>query len=60
MILDARSYLAAVDRLYAAALDPAEWGGFLGVAATMFKADNAYVSQIEHQRRAMKWRPGPP
>jgi DNA-binding CsgD family transcriptional regulator len=55
MILDARSYLAAVDRLYAAALDPAEWDGFLGVAATMFKADNAYVSQIEHQSRTMNY-----
>jgi DNA-binding CsgD family transcriptional regulator len=55
MILDARSYLAAVDRLYAAALDPAEWDGFLGVAATMFQADNAYVSQIEHQRRSLNY-----
>jgi DNA-binding CsgD family transcriptional regulator len=55
MILDARSYLAAVDRLYAAALDPAEWDGFLGVTAAMFRADNAYVSQIEHQRRSMNY-----
>jgi DNA-binding CsgD family transcriptional regulator len=55
MITDTRSLLAAVDRLYAAALDPAEWDRFLAVAASMFKADNAYVSQIEHRPRTMSY-----
>lgn len=55
MITDTRSLLAAVDRLYAAALDPEEWRRFLEIAATMFKADNAYVSQVEHQRRALNY-----
>ena len=38
-------FLAAIDRLYAAALDPLEWRSFLAGAAAMFGADNGYVCQ---------------
>ena len=48
-------FLAAVDRLYAAALDPGAWRDFLAAAATIFHADNAYVSQMEHGRSALDY-----
>ena len=42
-----RSLLALIDRLYAAALDPAAWDDFLVSAAALFGADHAFVSQID-------------
>jgi DNA-binding CsgD family transcriptional regulator len=46
-------FLTAVDRLYAAALNPAEWQAFLAAAAALFDADNAYISQVEDDRRVL-------
>jgi DNA-binding CsgD family transcriptional regulator len=40
--------LTAVDLVYAAALDASRWKPFLGAAAALVKADNAYVSEIAH------------
>jgi DNA-binding CsgD family transcriptional regulator len=40
--------LTAVDLVYAAALDASQWKPFLGAAAALVKADNAYVSEIAH------------
>jgi DNA-binding CsgD family transcriptional regulator len=48
-------FLDAVDRLYAAALDSAEWRDFLSTTAAMFGADNAYVSRIQHDNRALDY-----
>jgi DNA-binding CsgD family transcriptional regulator/PAS domain-containing protein len=50
-----RHFLDAIDHLYAAALDPGEWRNFLTSAASLFHADNAYVSQIEHDRRTLDY-----
>ena len=48
---DYRSLLLTIDRLYAAAVEPAKWTSFLGIAAALFKADNAFVCQAEARRR---------
>jgi DNA-binding CsgD family transcriptional regulator len=40
--------LSAIDGVYAAALDPAQWQPFLTRAAALLGADNAYVSEIHH------------
>ena len=40
--------LSVIDGLYAATLDPAQWQPFLGRAAALLRADNAYVSHIQH------------
>jgi DNA-binding CsgD family transcriptional regulator len=50
-----KPFLQAMDRLYAAALDPGQWRPFLAATAAMFDADNAYVSQIEHNRRTLDY-----
>jgi DNA-binding CsgD family transcriptional regulator len=47
--------LDAIDRLYAAALDPAEWRGFLAAMAAVLGADNAYVSRIRHDHRTLDY-----
>ncbi len=52
---DYRSLLRTIDRLYAAAVAPTEWPSFLSPLASLFDADNAYVSQIEHQRRTLDY-----
>src|SRR5215218_1062785 len=48
---DYRSLLLTIDKLYAAAVDPAKWGHFLGAAAALFNADNTMVCQAEARRR---------
>jgi DNA-binding CsgD family transcriptional regulator len=48
---DYRSLLLTIDKLYAAAVEPAKWGNFLGTAAALFQADNAFVCQAEDRRR---------
>jgi hypothetical protein len=40
--------LTAVDRVYVAALDASQWKPFLGAAAALVKADNAYVGERRH------------
>jgi DNA-binding CsgD family transcriptional regulator len=44
-------FLAAIDQLYAAALEPDGWKAFLASTAAIFNADNAYLSKIEHETR---------
>jgi len=46
--------LAVIDCLYAAALDPAQWKPFLAAAASMFGADNAYVSESAHDNATLE------
>jgi DNA-binding CsgD family transcriptional regulator/PAS domain-containing protein len=46
-------FLAAIEQLYAAALDPGGWQEFLASAATIFNADNAYLSEIEHAKGSL-------
>jgi DNA-binding CsgD family transcriptional regulator len=43
--------MTTIDKLYAAALDPAEWLSFLATAASLLKADNAFISQMKDARR---------
>ena len=50
-----RQILGAIDGLYAAALDPSKWKPFLAASATMLGADNAYVSEIEHDRGTLEY-----
>jgi DNA-binding CsgD family transcriptional regulator len=45
-----RSLLAAVDKLYAAALEPSGWPVFLSAVASMLDADNAFVCRFDHQQ----------
>lgn len=52
---DYRSIMILIDRLYAAALESAKWPCFLSSAASMFEADNAFISQIDHQTRVMDY-----
>jgi DNA-binding CsgD family transcriptional regulator len=47
--------LAAVDLVYAAALDISQWKPFLGAAAALVKADNAYVSEIAHDDGTLEY-----
>jgi DNA-binding CsgD family transcriptional regulator len=44
-----RSLLAAVDKLYAAALERSEWPVFLSAVASMLDADNAFVCRFDNQ-----------
>jgi len=46
--------LAVIDCLYTAALDPAQWKPFLAAAASMFGADNAYVSESAHDSATLE------
>jgi len=42
--------MTTIERLYGAALDPTEWPSFLSMAASLFKADNALISQMKDAR----------
>jgi DNA-binding CsgD family transcriptional regulator len=44
---DYRSLMAAIDKLYAAALEPSEWPEFLSSVASMLDADNAFVCRFD-------------
>ena len=48
---DYRSLMTVIDSLYAAAIEPSRWPRFLSSMTSMFEADNAFVSQIDHQAR---------
>jgi hypothetical protein len=52
---DYRSLMIVIDRLYAAALEPSKWPLFLSSMASMFEADNAFISQLDHQTRIMDY-----
>jgi DNA-binding CsgD family transcriptional regulator len=52
---DHRSLLLTIDKLYAAAVEPAKWEDFLDTAAILFKADNAFVCQAEGRRRVFDY-----
>ncbi len=43
-----RQLLEVIDRLYAASLDHSRWEVFLGSLASMFKAKNAFICEVEH------------
>src|SRR4029453_14537418 len=43
--------LTVIDQLYAAALDPNQWNGFLASLATQFEAQNAFVCEVEYRER---------
>src|SRR5262245_43868974 len=45
--------LSLVDKLYAAALDGAAWGGFLSSAADAVGADHAFVCQLDFHRGSL-------
>jgi len=49
------SLLTSIDRLYAAALDPARWDGFLTSLATQFDAQNAFVCEVEYRQRSLAY-----
>lgn len=50
-----RPLLALIDRLYAAALDPSAWNDFLVLAADVFGADHAFVSQIDRRHGVLDY-----
>jgi DNA-binding CsgD family transcriptional regulator len=52
---DYRSLMTVIDRLYAAALEPSKWPRFLSSMASMFEADNAFISQLDHKTRVMDY-----
>lgn len=43
-----RSFLASIEKLYTAALDPSQWPHFLAEVSRLLRADNAYLSEIRH------------
>jgi len=47
--------LSLVDKLYAAALNGAEWGGFLSSAAAAVGAEHAFVSQLDFHQRSLTY-----
>ena len=47
--------LSLVDKLYAAALNGAEWGDFLSSAADAVGADHAFVCQLDFHRRSLSY-----
>jgi DNA-binding CsgD family transcriptional regulator len=49
------SLLTSIDRLYAAALDPTRWNGFLTSLAAQFEAQNAFVCEVEYRERSLAY-----
>lgn len=47
--------LTSIDQLYAAALDPSQWNGFLASLATQFEAQNAFVCEVEYRERSLAY-----
>jgi len=47
--------LTSIDRLYGAALDASKWPSFLETVAAMLNADNAYVSEIAHDKGSLEY-----
>lgn len=52
---DYEQLLGAIDQLYAAALDPGQWNGFLASLATQFEAQNAFVCEVEYRERSLAY-----
>jgi hypothetical protein len=52
---DYEQLLTAIDQLYAAALDPIKWNGFLSSLATQFEAQNAFVCEVEYRERNLAY-----
>lgn len=49
------SLLTSIDQLYAAAVDPSRWNGFLASLATQFEAQNAFVCEVEYRKRSLAY-----
>lgn len=47
--------LTSIDQLYAAALDPSQWNGFLASLAAQFEAQNAFVCEVEYRERSLAY-----
>ena len=47
--------LGSIDQLYAAALDPNQWQGFLTSLASQFEAQNAFVCEVEYRERNLAY-----
>jgi DNA-binding CsgD family transcriptional regulator len=52
---DASIVLNLVDKLYAAALNPAEWADFLSSAAAAVGADHAFVCQLDRHQNSLSY-----
>lgn len=52
---DYEALLTSIDRLYAAALDPTQWQGFLASLAAQFDAQNAFVCEVEYRQRILAY-----
>lgn len=52
---DYDSLLTSIDQLYAAAIDPSRWNGFLASLATQFEAQNAFVCEVEYRKRSLAY-----
>lgn len=49
------SLLTSIDQLYAAAVDPSRWNGFLSSLAAQFEAQNAFVCEVEYRKRSLAY-----
>jgi DNA-binding CsgD family transcriptional regulator len=49
------SLLTTIDQLYAAAVDPSRWNGFLASLAAQFEAQNAFVCEVEYRKRSLAY-----
>ncbi len=49
------SLLTTIDQLYAAAIDPSRWNGFLASLAAQFEAQNAFVCEVEYRKRSLAY-----
>lgn len=47
--------LTSIDQLYAAAVDPSRWNGFLTSLAAQFDAQNAFVCEVEYRKRRLAY-----
>jgi DNA-binding CsgD family transcriptional regulator len=50
-----RSLMRAIDTLYAAAVDPAAWQGFLLAVKHLLNAEHAFLSQLQDRRRLLTY-----
>jgi DNA-binding CsgD family transcriptional regulator len=52
---DYQPLMAAIDQLYAAAVDPAQWPRFLSSIAAMMDAEHAFVCLVKDQHRILDY-----
>lgn len=52
---DVNRMLTLIDQLYAAALEPEQWGRFLVSAADLFQADNVFVCQLDRYSQTLDY-----